>query len=93
MTVGRLLALDPDPASQRTAFQLSALLEPPNLSKMDGTSTESCTIHNGVTQLSIDPINSHASYFGKSTGHIKDVCRLIEPCLQIGTKEYTFSVH
>ena len=71
MTVGRLLALDPDPASQRTAFQLSALLEPPNLSKMDGTSTESCTIHNGVTQLSIDPINSHASYFGKSTGSNK----------------------
>ena len=50
MTVGRLLALDPDPASQRTAFQLSALLEPPNLSQMYGTSTESC-FHNGVTQV------------------------------------------
>ena len=46
MTVGRLLALDPDPASQGTAFQLSALLEPPNLSQMYGTFTESC-IHNG----------------------------------------------
>ena len=52
MTVGRLLALDPDPASQGTALQLSALLEPPNLSQMYGTSTESC-IHNGVTQVII----------------------------------------
>ena len=37
MTVGRLLALDPDPASQGTALQLSALLEPPNLSQKYGT--------------------------------------------------------
>ena len=37
-----------------------------------------------ASKLGIDPINSHASYIG---GQIKEVCRLIDPCLLIGTRE------
>ena len=40
-----------------------------------------------VSKLGIDPINCHASYFGKSTGSNKRSVRLIELCLLIWTRE------
>ena len=47
-------------------------------------------IPRSASKLGIDPINSHASYFGKSTGSNKRSLPLIELCLLIGTREYVF---
>ena len=40
-----------------------------------------------ASKLCMDPINSHASYIGKKHRVKKEMCRLIEPCLLIGTRE------
>ena len=40
-----------------------------------------------ASKLSIDPINSHASNIGKSTGSNRISVLINEPCLLIGTRE------